>query len=711
MNLRRFLFILLLVCLACGPPAIAQDSSSGPFVITANSQCFGTSVTGRATVVMYVSGTFSMTIQPSVAILGQAAANKQVTPSTSTTAQSTITAVGNYRADVAGQDLFQLCSTAYTSGTATIYFKVTGNISTDLIGSAAGGSSVTSVTGTSNQIDSTGGSTPVISLDAAITLPGNLTAPTGSTITTSGTGVNNANQINGTALSGLATGILKNTTTTGVPSIAVAGDFPTLNQNTTGSAAKWTTARNLAGNSVDGSANVPFANAFIVQGTTDAGLSGAQFLGALGTGLVKNTTTTGVLSIGGSADILAACTTCVTSAASLTSTALMTGAGAQASQTPSAASTLSAGGNMALAGTLSATQLTSTIAIGTAPLVVTSTTNVPNLNASSLGGKTAVGTDAGLATAATVSTTALNSICSTANGGVSTTNCPGPIPYALDSGSANAVVITVQGLPSSITTGSCASFKAAASSTGASTINVTPFTGATAYGAIALDKRTTGGVAALGASGDIITGGMYGACYDGTEWVLTTPSSTLYTGGSNAAGNVMLGNANNQLTSSTNLVITSNVWSKYNSLATTGNGMSSVQASPSVIVIGSGTSIGNTSLCSTTLCPAGTYTVHAYLDLTTACGTTGTYAVNLLWTDDQAAKTAVINFNGTGAVPATGLVTTTTVSNFGQDAFVLRTTGAANNALGSINYSTTAVACGTAGPMVGNLYLSVTREQ
>lgn len=73
--------------------------------------------------------------------------------------------------------------------------------------------------------------------------------------------------------------------------------FPTFNQNTTGSAAKWTTARNLAGNSVDGSANVAFANKFIVQGTTDSGLSAAQFLGALGTGLVKNTTTTGVLSI------------------------------------------------------------------------------------------------------------------------------------------------------------------------------------------------------------------------------------------------------------------------------------------------------------------------------------------------------------------------------------------------------------------------------
>lgn len=82
----------------------------------------------------------------------------------------------------------------------------------------------------------------------------------------------------------------------------VASDVPILNQSTTGSAAKWTTARNLAGNSVDGSANVPFANKFIVQGTTDTGLTGAQFLGALSTGIVKVTTTTGVLSTAIAAD-------------------------------------------------------------------------------------------------------------------------------------------------------------------------------------------------------------------------------------------------------------------------------------------------------------------------------------------------------------------------------------------------------------------------
>jgi fibronectin-binding autotransporter adhesin len=47
---------------------------------------------------------------------------------------------------------------------------------------------------------------------------------TGGSLGTSGSGTLSANQINGTALGGLATGILKNTTTTGVPSIATSAD-------------------------------------------------------------------------------------------------------------------------------------------------------------------------------------------------------------------------------------------------------------------------------------------------------------------------------------------------------------------------------------------------------------------------------------------------------------------------------------------------------
>lgn len=54
-------------------------------------------------------------------------------------------------------------------------------------------------------------------------------------------------RINGQSLAALATGILKNTTGTGVPSIAVASDFPILNQSTTGNAATVTTNANLSG--------------------------------------------------------------------------------------------------------------------------------------------------------------------------------------------------------------------------------------------------------------------------------------------------------------------------------------------------------------------------------------------------------------------------------------------------------------------------------
>ncbi|WP_306550738.1 hypothetical protein [Daejeonella sp.] len=97
-------------------------------------------------------------------------------------------------------------------------------------------------------------------------------------------------QINGTALSGLATGILKNTTATGVPSIAVAADFPLLNQNTTGNAATVTTVPSLSGDVTSA------GNAITVKQINGTALSG------LATGILKNTTTTGVPSIALAAD-------------------------------------------------------------------------------------------------------------------------------------------------------------------------------------------------------------------------------------------------------------------------------------------------------------------------------------------------------------------------------------------------------------------------
>jgi hypothetical protein len=79
---------------------------------------------------------------------------------------------------------------------------------------------------------SIGGNAATATLASTVTTNADLSGD----VTSSGSNATTVKQINGTALSGLATGILKNTTTTGVPSIAVAADFPTLNQNTTGTA-------------------------------------------------------------------------------------------------------------------------------------------------------------------------------------------------------------------------------------------------------------------------------------------------------------------------------------------------------------------------------------------------------------------------------------------------------------------------------------------
>jgi hypothetical protein len=76
---------------------------------------------------------------------------------------------------------------------------------------------------------SSGGATPTLTLSTSITglLKGNGTAMSAATAGTDYSA----------GTSALATGILKSTTTTGALTIAVAADFPTLNQNTTGTAA------------------------------------------------------------------------------------------------------------------------------------------------------------------------------------------------------------------------------------------------------------------------------------------------------------------------------------------------------------------------------------------------------------------------------------------------------------------------------------------
>jgi hypothetical protein len=91
---------------------------------------------------------------------------------------------------------------------------------------------------------------------------------------TDAAGVLTVNKINGVLMESLATGIVKNTTGTGAPSIAIAADFPPLNQNTTGNAATATRATNLASGSAG---SVPYQTAANTTAMLSAGTAG-QFL-------------------------------------------------------------------------------------------------------------------------------------------------------------------------------------------------------------------------------------------------------------------------------------------------------------------------------------------------------------------------------------------------------------------------------------------------
>ena len=107
---------------------------------------------------------------------------------------------------------------------------------------------------------SSGGATPALTLTTSITgvLKGNGTAISAAT---SGTDYS-------AGTSALATGIVKSTTSTGALTIAVAGDFPTLNQNTSGSAASLSAT--LAVGSGGTGATTLTAHGVVIGNTTSA---------------------------------------------------------------------------------------------------------------------------------------------------------------------------------------------------------------------------------------------------------------------------------------------------------------------------------------------------------------------------------------------------------------------------------------------------------
>lgn len=131
-----------------------------------------------------------------------------------------------------------------TSGTSILYGNGSGGFSNVTVGTGL------SFTGGTLSSTASGGTVTSVSVTSANGLAGTVATSTTTPAITLSTTVTGVLKGNGTAISAatagtdysagtssLATGILKSTTTTGDLSIAVAADFPTLNQNTTGTAA------------------------------------------------------------------------------------------------------------------------------------------------------------------------------------------------------------------------------------------------------------------------------------------------------------------------------------------------------------------------------------------------------------------------------------------------------------------------------------------
>lgn len=197
--------------------------------------------------------------------------------------------------------------------TTLAQFGVYQNTTWTYLGGATGVTSISIASSNGFSGSSSGGNTPILTIGTTVSglIKGNGTSISAATAGTDYSG----------GTSALATGILKSTTTTGALSIAVAGDFPTLNQNTTGSAATLTTGRTISttgdvtytSGSFNGSANVTgtatiAANAVTygkMQAMTSNKLLGSGASGTavaeitLGTGLSFTGTTLNSTSSGG----------------------------------------------------------------------------------------------------------------------------------------------------------------------------------------------------------------------------------------------------------------------------------------------------------------------------------------------------------------------------------------------------------------------------
>ena len=323
--------------------------------------------------------------------------------------------------------------------------------------------------------------TPAITLTTSITgvLKGNGTAISAAT---SGTDYS-------AGTSALTTGILKSTTTTGALSIAVAADFPTLNQNTTGSAATLTTARSIYGSSFNGSADIagPITGTYggtgVNNGSNTITIAGnTSFSGAF----TQNFTATANTAVTLPAGATASSNNLLSSA---TAVGIVTG-------TPSSSNYLRGDGTWSSVSATTATNLAGG-ALGSVPyqLLSGSTTFLAGNTTTTPQFLTSTGV-AGIATAPTYTS-------STGSGSVVLATSPTLVTPALGT-PASGVLTNTTGLP--LTTGVTGTLPVTNGGTGVATLT-------TAYGVLAAGTTATGALQNIGTgtSAQVLTSNGAGA--------------------------------------------------------------------------------------------------------------------------------------------------------------------------------------------------------
>ena len=281
-------------------PVVTIDTYGRVTGITtaANPQGTVTSVTGTAPVVSSGGATPAISMAAATgSVNGYLTSTDWTTFNNKSNTNGTVTSVAALTLGTTGTDLSSTVATGTTTPVITLQVPTASATNRGALSAAdwttfnnKGSGTVTAVSVTSANGfagTSSGGATPALTLTTSITgvLKGNgtaISAATAGTDYSAGT-------------SALGTGILKSTTTTGALTIAVAADFPTLNQNTTGSAGSVANAL-TAGTGLTATAtyNGSAAITFNATGTTINSQTSAYTLVAADAGKAISITTGGV---------------------------------------------------------------------------------------------------------------------------------------------------------------------------------------------------------------------------------------------------------------------------------------------------------------------------------------------------------------------------------------------------------------------------------